>query len=327
MIYAENFFPRYDPNGDLPLNAAILVLDHCNMLSVAATVDPMRAVNRKSGRELFQWKFCTPFGDAVRLTSGVEINGPAIGDVATPDILFVVAGFRLDDPVEGLEAQLRKFAREQSVMAGIDGGTWMLARSGILDDHRATTHWEDFDNFQMRFPRVDLVQDRFCVSQRRMTTGGASPCIDMMLSLISHLHGPALAARVAGVFIYDADLAPSTPQQIHPTRRMSKAHPLVARAIDLMQYDLSDPPSIDDLAKQVGVARRTLEMRFQNAVSQSPSAYLRTLRLAEAHRLATDSHNAVQDIAEISGFSSHAAFARAFQKQFGTSVSALRKTQ
>jgi transcriptional regulator GlxA family with amidase domain len=325
MIYAENFLPRYNPDQQEPLTVAILVLDQSNMLSVAATVDPMRAANRKAGRQIFRWQFCTPFGEPVQLTSGIEINGPSISEIATPDMFCVVAGFGLEEPLEGLEPHLRRISRNLTVMVGIDGGTWILARAGILDGHRATTHWEDFDQFTVRFPRVDLVKDRFCISGRRMTTGGASPCIDMMLSLITHLFGPVLAARVAGVFIYDSAQDPQAPQQLHPTQAMAKQHPLVARAISVMQKDWSEPISITTLASELGVAKRTLETRFQTALKLSPGSYYLGLRLTEGYRLAKESTMPVQEIANITGFTSHSAFSRAFQNQFDTSVSALRK--
>ena len=93
-----------------------------------------------------------------------------------------------------------------------------------------------------------------------------------------------------------------------------------------MQTDLSEPMSVNAIAQKLGVSRRKLEIRFKAAVSQSPGSYYLDLRLAEAHRLASESAMQVQDIAEQTGFSSHAAFSRTFLKHFGRSVSDLRRS-
>lgn len=328
MKPAKSLFPGYDPAGDRPLDVGVLVLDQTNMLSLASAVDPMRAANRRAQRDLFRWRFLTPGAAPVGVTAGLIIDPAPIGDARGLDFLIVVAGFRIEEQTTApLQRQLRRLSREGCVIAGVDGGGWVLAASGLLDGHTATTHWEDLDRFAALFPKVHAVRDRYRIDRAVMTTGGASPCIDMMLHLIGQLHGQILANRVASTFIYDPVHKATEPQRLFSTAALMRKSPAVARAIAIMEARLDTPPSVGELAGELGVSRRLLEQRFQSALGQSPHAFGLSLRLSEARRLVLDTRQSVQEIALATGFGSPSAFSRAFAKAFGGSARAHRRDQ
>lgn len=309
-----------------PLNTVVLVLDSCNTLSFAAGVDPMRAANRIAGRRLFDWHYVTATNAPATLTSGLMVPGTALSRLATCDFLMVIAGFDLKrQSTPALRAGLRRIAATGATVAGIDGGPWVLADAGLLDHHRATTHWEDLDDFARAFPDVTTLKDRFHIDGPRMTSGGAAPAIDMMLHLIKQRCGATLAARVAGVFIYDSPTDPSRAQ----TR--TGPHPdhsrLTARASAIMEQTLDAPLPIPDLARRAGTSPRALQMQFQRRLGTTPKAYYLALRLTEARRLVTDTDLSVLDIALATGFSSAASFARAFLAAHGQSARSLRQVR
>lgn len=325
LMKSAILFPRFDPARG-PLRVGVLVLDQCNMLSLAAAVDPMRAANRRAERRLFDWQFLSATGDQPTVTAGFSIPTTPVAQATGLDFLITVAGFRLDEQVTpALRSALRRIARDGTTMAGVDGGGWILARAGILDGSIATTHWEDLDRFAAAFPRVQVVRDRYRISGRVMTTGGASPCIDMMLAVIAQTFGADLSARVAAAFIHDPQTAADAPQRAVPTARIARRAPAIARAIEAIEQSLDDPQSVDDLARKSGLSRRRFEQRFRQETGQSPHAYAIGLRLSEARRLALDTGQSVQEIALATGFSSQAAFARAFHRAYGQSVRDLRR--
>ncbi|SMP14335.1 GlxA family transcriptional regulator [Shimia sagamensis] len=317
---AESSVFRYDP---APLNVAILVLDECNTLSFAATVDPMRAANRRAGKTLFEWQFYTATEAPASLTSGLQINGLAIDQLLRCDLLLVVAGFRLEEQATPrLLASLRRLYATGTSIAAIDGGPWFLAKADLLDGHNATTHWEDIEKFSQQFPKVTTLRDRFCISGRIATSGGASPCIDMMLYLIETRYGTDLAHRVSSAFLYDP--MPASAQRPISIPRTIHRHPRVITALDLMGQTLDAPLPIPEIAIKTGISTRTLELNFQTHLRKSPQAVYLTMRLEEALRLATETQTSVRDIALATGFNSPTSFARAFKAAHGTSVRALR---
>lgn len=288
----------------------------------------MRAANRRSGRTLFEWSFCTATGTPANLTSGLRVTGPPIAKLDRCDLLLVVAGFNLEShATPALLASLRRLAPNCRAIAGVDGGGWLLARAGLLNGHTATPHWEDLAAFAAEFPDVNAVSDRYVVSGKYMTSGGAAPCIDMMLHLIGARHGTVLAETVANTFIYDPLPSGEQPQYRRAQNVLLRRHPAVAGALRLMETALETPRTIPDIAAALNISPRLLEMRFQTALGQSPHAAYLSLRLSEALRLALDTGHSVHEIALATGFTSQSSFARAFRATHKTSVRALRKTQ
>jgi transcriptional regulator GlxA family with amidase domain len=198
-----------------------------------------------------------------------------------------------------------------------------MAAAGVLDGHRATTHWEDLDKFAARFPDVTTLDDRYHVDGARMTCGGAAPAIDMMLQLIAERFGAALAARVAGVFIHDPRARADRIQRRLPLPANHSA--LTARASALMEATLDAPLPLGDIAAQSGASLRALQSQFHKRLGTTPQAHYLALRLAEAHRLVTDTDLPLTDIALACGFASQSSFARAFRSAHKTSARALRK--
>ena len=311
-----------------PLSVGVLVMSEANAFSLAACVDPMRAANRRAGRALFDWSFLSPAGGPVKLTAGFDVATTPLPDRAAFDLLFIVAGFRLEEQVTpDLLSRLRRLAPQVRAMGGVDGGSCVLARAGLLDGHVATTHWEDLETFSSRFPAIEVRRDRYVISGKMVTTGGAAPCLDMMLHLIGVRWGAELALRVAGAFLYDPLHAPTVPQQALPAARLARADPALARAIALMEERIEQPPSIAEIAERLGLSQRRLEMLFADRLGTSPGRFFLDLRLDEARRMVTDTRLPLQEVALRCGFASQMAFSRAFRARFGGTASALRGTQ
>lgn len=301
-------------------HATLLVLDDCNTLTFAAAVDPLRAANRQAGRRLYDWSFATPEARDVALTSGVVIPAAPISDVTRSDLVIVVAGFGLEaQSTARLSASLRRLAAQGAVLGGIDGGPWVLARAGVLNGHRATTHWEDLDRFATAFPEISVVNARFQVSGARMTSAGAAPALEMMLDLIARQHGAALAGRIATTFIFDP--APPRPQSRAQDPRHS---PLTQRAQQLMEAHLDAPLPIRDLAARLAVSPRALQLQFRGRLNTTAQRHYLALRLAEAERLVKRGDLPLQEVALACGFGTQAGFARAFRAAFGLSASEMR---
>jgi transcriptional regulator GlxA family with amidase domain len=321
MISVKNIWQA----TDAPLHVGLLVLNDSNMLSLAAAVDPMRACNRRADQTLFSWQFLAEGGQEVSLTSGIKLQTEEISGF-TGDLLILVAGFGLEEhSTSALNIALRRCVANGTHLWGVDGGSWVMAQAGLLDEHRATCHWEDAEAFAHRFTAVNLVPDRYAISGPFATTGGAAPCIDLMLHLITIRHGRALSERVAAAFIYDPIHAGEAPQQMIATTGIAAKHPRIARILKQMENLIDSPPTIEALARANGISTRKLELEFKAATGRAPGTYFLDLRLSEARRRAIDSAQSVQEIALACGFTSQASLARAFRQAFGQSVTALRR--
>ncbi|MEL7099976.1 MAG: helix-turn-helix domain-containing protein [Pseudomonadota bacterium] len=297
---------------------AVLVLDQTNTLSLASAIDPLRAANRHGGR-LYNWRFATPGAAPATLTSGLTIPPAPLARITRCDGLIVLASFaRAAQVTPALCASLVRLSKGAAWTAAIDGGPWVLAQAGLLNGHRATTHWEELDTFAKAFPATEVQNVRFARSGTMNTAAGAGPALDLMLDLISETHGAALSAKVRAAFIQPRTLPGTTPQR-------ADHGAIIARATALMEAHLENPLSIAEIARQLGLSMRALQHRFQDRLGTTPQAYALALRLDEAQRQVIQTTAPLGDIALATGFSSQASFARAYRARFGTSARAARQ--
>lgn len=309
-----------------PLRFTILVLPGSSIMCVASTVDPLRAANRIVGREVFQWRFVSPDGKPPATTAGLPVAVDGRFDAqAGADVIAVIGGFgsRLAGAA-GLISGLSRAARNGRAIGGIEAGTWLLGRAGLLEGRAATTHWEDLEDLAAAFPGCDVRPDRYVIDGPLFTAGGASPTFDLMLHLVRSRLGMAVALDVASVFIYDQSRAPSDAQPLVSLGRLDGYDARLAQSVRLMESHLEQPLPVSAIARRCGVTTRTLEKLFARAIGETPGAYYLRLRLATARRLVLDTPQPMTVIAARTGFSSASAFSRAFSQAFGRAPSTMR---
>ncbi|HYX48923.1 MAG TPA: DJ-1/PfpI family protein, partial [Ktedonobacteraceae bacterium] len=83
-------------------------------------------------------------------------------------------------------------------MTSVCTGAFLLAESGLLSNHRATTHWGSIEWMRSTYPRVEIVADERVVDEEHIiTSAGVSAGIDMSLHVVSRMYGADVAAWTA----------------------------------------------------------------------------------------------------------------------------------
>jgi len=284
----------------------------------------MRNANRHLGRDGFRWRVVSPTGAPVPLTCGIEL--PALGPLAAAegaDVLIVIAGYNQSEiATRPLIAGIRRMAGRFRALGAVDAGSWVLARAGLLDGHRATVHWEDLEDFAQAHPDIEVVPDRYVLSRNRFTAGGAAPAADLMLHLIGARCGPAIAGQVAASFLYETQGDGARPQKPGMLPRARDAR--LAGALRMMSAHIEEPLPLETIARAQGLGLRRMEQLFRAALGQGPGAAYLDLRLQAARRMLVDTGHGLQEIALRCGFVDPAGFSRAFRRRFGTPPSRLR---
>lgn len=309
-----------------PLKVTLLVFSGASIMCVASAIDPMRAANRVAGRAQFEWKVVSVRGEAAITTCGlpVAVSGRFDPD-ADADMLVIIAGFDVEEhATPAVLSAIRRATRRTRAVGGIEAGTWLVARAGLLEGRSGTTHWEDLEDFAATFPDVDVRPDRYVIDGPVFTTGGASPTFDLMLYLVRSRLGMAAALDVASVFIYDQSRAAADAQPLVSLGRLDGYDPRLAQAIRLMEAHVDRPLTVAAIARRVMVTPRTLETVFRKSIGETPGAYYLRLRLNAARRLVVDTRVPIADIAARTGFSSASGLSRTFSKAFGKAPTRLR---
>ena len=318
--------PLFSLGDKGPALVDVLLLPEFSLMSLAATVEPLRAANRVAAQELYRWRLLSCDAATVTSSSGLTLQADGRFAADEPrDVLIVVAAFNARRHATPVLPGLRLLARRGARIGGIESGSWALARAGLLNGHRATAHWEELEEFAAAFPAVEVVADRYVVDRTRFTAGGAAPALDMILNMLRAQHGLALALDVASVFIYDPRPASEDEQRIVSLGRLATGDPELTEAIRCMQSHLDEPLSVGAVAKQVGMSMRGLQLRFHARLGMSPYTYYRNLRLSAARRMLQQTECSAAEVAAAYGFGSGSAFARAFRDRYAVSPMQARK--
>ncbi len=265
-------------------------------------------------------------GSSIELSCGIRIpTDSALADDLHCDVLVLVGGFRQAHHwPDRLLPKLNRAAQRAQLIFGVESGTWLLARAGLIQDHRVTTHWEDVDTLGQRYRNLNVVADRFVIDRSIWTSGGASPTVDMMLHYFRHHFSQALALEVANIFIYQGEQAADRQQTDLALQRLQRREPRLAVAINLMKERIESPIKIAELASKLTMGKRTFEKHFKDVLHETPASYYLHLRLNEARRLVMGSNSSLLEISLRTGFNSATSFSRAFKRYFGISPSQLR---
>lgn len=185
------------------------------------------------------------------------------------------------------------------VVAAACSGTFVLAQSGLLDGHVATTSWFLTGTFRRRYPRVRLDMSRMVVHSGRFVTAGAGFAhIDLALSLVSGL-SRELAAMVARYMLIDE----------RPSRSLDAAQTYLGSLDELLsdfetwvRGHLSEPISIADAAVALGTTRKTLERHTRERGGTTPHAIVQRIRMEQAVHLRRTTEMNMTQIARAVGY-------------------------
>ncbi len=109
------------------------------------------------------------------------------------------------------------------------------------------------------------------------------------------------------------------------TDTLATIDPLIERAVKFIRENAHRPISVNEVAEAAEVSRRSIQRRFIGALGCSPQKQILLVHIERAKRLLADSHYAIADVAEQSGFSDHRSFSLAFRKVEGKTPTAYRK--
>ena len=296
----------------------ILLFDAFSNHCLANTIEPLRAANVLTGREIYRWRVLSLHGGPVESSSGLRIEAQDRLADASGDLLIAMPsyGFR-GHAGETTRRALRAASRRYKVIGGFDTGSWLLADAGLLDGRRATIHWEELDTFAEAFPDVLALRERSVIDGDRISSSGAMAAFDLITGMIGETHGQALWLEVVTLFMHRQ---PQADPALPPPRNRA-----VRRAVTIMQANLETPLSIRELARQSGIGQRRLEQRMRADLGASPQSVYRRLRLIQARKLILESDMPVSEVALRCGYQDASAMTRAFKMEFSTTPRQLRQ--
>ncbi len=314
-------------NGEDTTRIGFIPVPDFSMIAFAAAVEPLRLADRETGEPIFSCFSYSLDGRPVTASNGmpVAVDG-SIKDAKGLHAVFVCSGIDVHKHADKeLLTRLRHFASHGTDVGAICTASHILAKAGLLDEHRCTIHWENFAAFTEEFPDVDVTSELYEIDRNRYTCAGGTAALDMMLHLVALKAGADVAARVADQMIYHRIRDSHEGQRMELRARLGVAHPKLLAVIAAMEDNIEEPISCAELAASVGLSTRQLERLFRRYLDCAPTRYYLELRLKRARFLLRQTSLPVLGVALASGFVSASHFSKCYREHFDHTPSAERR--
>ncbi|KXU79439.1 GlxA family transcriptional regulator [Aeromonas enteropelogenes] len=282
------------------------------------------------GQPLFELRLCA--GDSIRQpasSQGFRIDpGHGLEGLAEADII-IIPFWRdpAERPAQPLLDSLVAAHRRGAQVVGLCLGTYVLAYAGLLDGHRASTHWEYEQDFIHRFPKVRLDTNALYVDDHGLiTSAGTAAGLDCCLYLVRQHHGSRIANRLARRLVVPPHREGGQAQFIEQPVPASTRDARINQLFDHLRAHLAEPHTLDSLAEHCLMSRRTFTRRFQRATGLSLGEWLLAERLRRSQELLESGTHSMERIAELVGLRTAASLRQHFRTRFGVSPREWRRT-
>jgi transcriptional regulator GlxA family with amidase domain len=289
---------------ETPLRVLLVNAGEPDSLTWSGLIQPLRLAARLVGPQ--------------RLHVDVRNPDKFAGESLRPwQLVLLVA----DEAEAGLRpANLRALAarcRSAPCWGGVGAGVLWLAETGVLNGARTALPWS-------LYPDADAIADQstfsphlFEIDGARLTCCGGAASLDFALTLIDILFGATVQAQVKEILCVDRVRGAEERQRVALQARFGTLQPKLTEAVTLMEANIEEPLSTDEIAQLVGISRRQLERLFKQYLGSLPSRYYLELRLQRARQLLRDTNSSIVQVGLMCGFSSGSHFSTAFGALFG----------
>jgi transcriptional regulator GlxA family with amidase domain len=324
--------PRARAEPSPRLRVGLILLDEFTLAAFSGLIDALRLAADHGGRSRqvhAAWTVMSVGGTPRRASCGVDMTPNA--DLQPPetfDYIAVCGGndYLNERPSPVLLDYLRLAASRGVRLLGICTGTFVLAKAGLVGTRRVCLHWNVLTAFRAQFPDLRPVVDRLFIDEGDLITcAGSTAAIDLGLYLVARHCGRDKAQQALRHMMLH-DIRPPTMPQAHFYADLDGISDMRIRQVaQFIEQRLDNPPSVEAIARYVGVSARQLERLFRAALGIGPAAFQRRIRLEYARWLLANTGRTITEVAMDAGFSDGAHLSREFKSAFDMTPRAFRQ--
>lgn len=263
----------------------------------------------------------------VRSSSAVEMMARGLRHERTMRTLIVAGGDGVRDAARCRRTLsfLKAAAARGCRIASVCSGAYLLAEAGLLDGRRATTHWGRTRDFIKRYPEVRLEPDRIFVRDGDVwTSAGITAGIDLALAIIAEDHSDAIARDTARQLVL-AQRRVGGQSQFSSLVELQAPSGRFASLLAWIRQHLDEQLTVERLAEEAGMSARHFSRAFIAETGTTPAKAVERLRLEVARTRVQSTSEAIERVAETTGFGDPERMRRAFLRAFGQPPQAIRR--
>lgn len=282
--------------------------------------------NAVKGEDYYTLSIASVNGGPVTSSSGFAVPTVPLAAVGQVDTLLLLAG--LTPPPRQDEATLetlRTMARESRRVAGLCTGAFLLGQMGLLDGHRATTHWSYARQMREDFPNVRVEDDRIFINEGAVwTSAGLTAGLDLAVALIEKDLGRDVAGAIARRLVMHHRRAGGQSQHSE-LLELAPSSDRIQKAVIFAKANLANPLTVEELAEVAALSPRQFARAFRAETGQTPAKAVEQMRLEAARLMIEETRHPMDQIAREAGFVDIRRMREAFMRQYGQPPQTLRR--
>ncbi len=188
------------------IHVGIFLFNQVEVLDFAGPYEVF-ATTMVGGDYAFKVTTISESGGVIQSHRGLKIYAEEGFDTVTDlDILIIPGGYGADETEiknPNVISWLRLQKRKVKILASVCTGAFLLAKAGLLDNRRATTHRMDVERLAKTYPQIEVVSDvRFVDEGDIITSAGIAAGMDLSLYIVQKLMGTPIARNTAARMEY-----------------------------------------------------------------------------------------------------------------------------
>lgn len=309
------------------MHVGFLVAPRFSSVALTNALEPLRMANRLAGAQIHSWSLYSINGGPVLGGDGLTVMPTEpLDETAPPQALLVCGAAEADDAVDKeMLPLLQRLAQRRKALGALCNGIYTLAEAGALDGYRCAARWEDLWTMRASFPHIVSTPNLFVVDRDRYTCTGGVASVDFMLHLITPSIGRAHARAISQMLGLERIRDQTDRQRLPLEARIAGTSNLITQAAQLMEANLEEPLSLEEIAQLSGVSQRQMQRVFRSRLGVTPARYYATVRLRHARELLKETCMSVIDVTVACGFRSPCHFSHAYRSFFGHAPSHERR--
>ena len=315
----------------VPRSVVLVAFDGVQLLDIAGPLDVFDAANRVCAVRGRPAAYAPQVvGPEARLVSGGGL-GLEVTDFrqcrTAVDTLLVTGA--LDFPQRRFETPhlrwIERRARHARRLGSICTGAFVLARLGLLEQRRATTHWLMVEELARQVPSAIVERDMLYVRDGNVyTSAGVTAGLDLALALVEEDLGHEIARIVARALVVFVHRPGGQSQFSVALQHQATSDDRIRRIQAIIVENPGGDHSVENLAARAAMSRRTFSRVFRREAGIPPGEFVRRARIEAAQRHLERSHESVDQIAGKCGFGTTESMRRAFVSVLGVAPGAYR---
>lgn len=227
------------------------------------------------------------------------------------DYLFVPGAevSYLTSPSIPYEKEITKWLKDAyekgTYICSICTGAFFLARTGLLNGKKCTTHWKRTPELQQLYPAINVVEDiLFTEDERIMTSAGVTAGIDMALHILTKMKDDNFSFKVAReLVVYIRRQGDDAQNSIFMNYR-NHIHTGVHEVQDYVQENISEKLSLNCLAVIANMSSRNLTRIFKKETGITINDFISMIRKENLQKLLPNPDITRKQMANLCGLKS-----------------------